>query len=89
MELYRRLLQYVKPYRIKLVLAMICMVFVALTTAVSAWLVQPAMDKIFIEKDMRMLFLIPFLIVGLYLIKGIFYYGQAYLMSFVGQRIAS
>jgi subfamily B ATP-binding cassette protein MsbA len=89
MELYRRLLQYVKPYRIKLVLAMICMVFVALTTAVSAWLVQPAMDKIFIEKDMRMLFLIPFLIVGLYLIKGIFYYGQAYLMSFVGQRIVA
>ncbi len=89
MELYRRLLQYVKPYRIKLVLAMTCMVFVALTTAVSAWLVQPAMDKIFIEKDTRMLFLIPAFIVGLYLIKGICYYGQAYLMSFVGQRIVA
>ena len=89
MELYRRLLRYVKPYRMKLLLAMICMVFVALTTAGSAWLVQPAMDKIFIDKDMRMLFLIPFLIVGLYLIKGIFYYGQSYLMSFVGQRIVA
>jgi len=68
---------------------MACMVFVALSTAASAWLVQPAMDKIFIDKDTRMLFLIPFLIVGLYLIKGIFYYGQAYLMSFVGQRIVA
>jgi subfamily B ATP-binding cassette protein MsbA len=89
MELYKRLLQYVKPYRMKLVLAMLCMVFVALSTAASAWLVQPAMDKIFIDKDMRMLFLIPAFIVGLYLLKGMFYYGQAYLMSFVGQRIVA
>jgi len=87
--LYKRLLQYIKPYRMKLILAMICMVFVAVSTAGSAWLVQPAMDKIFIDKDMRMLFLIPALIVGLYLLKGIFHYGQAYLMSYVGQRIVA
>jgi len=68
---------------------MICMVFVAISTAGAAWLVQPAMDKIFVDKDMRMLFLIPMVIVGLYLLKGIFYYGQAYLMSFVGQRIVA
>jgi subfamily B ATP-binding cassette protein MsbA len=68
---------------------MACMVFVALSTAASAWLVQPAMDKIFIDKDTRMLFLIPAFIVGLYFLKGIFYYGQAYLMSFVGQRIVA
>jgi len=82
-------LQYVKPYRMKLILAMTCMVFVAVCTAGSAWLVQPAMDKIFIDKDMRMLFLIPLLIVGLYILKGVFYYGQAYLMSYVGQRIVA
>ena len=70
-------------------MAMICMVFVALCTAGAAWLVQPAMDKIFVDKDVRMLFLIPMVIVGLYLLKGIFYYGQAYLMSFVGQRIVA
>jgi len=87
--LYKRLLQFVKPYRAKLVLSMICMVFVAISTAGAAWLVQPAMDKIFVDKDMRMLFLIPMVIVGLYLLKGIFYYGQAYLMSFVGQRIVA
>jgi subfamily B ATP-binding cassette protein MsbA len=88
-KLYKRLLQYVKPYRMKLILAMICMLFFGLCTAGTAWLVQPAMDKIFVDKDMRMLFLIPMLIVGLYLIKGVFYYGQAYLMSYVGQRIVA
>jgi subfamily B ATP-binding cassette protein MsbA len=87
--LYKRLLQYVKPYQAKLILAMICMVFVALSTSGSAYLVQPAVDKIFIDKNMRMLFLIPLAIVGLYLIKGIFSYGQVYLMSYVGNRIVA
>jgi len=89
LKLYNRLLQYIKPYRMKLILAMICMVFFSLCTAGTAWLVQPAMDKIFVDKDMRMLFLIPTLIIGLYLIKGVFFYGQAYLMSYVGQRIVA
>jgi len=88
-ELYKRLLQFVKPYRMKLILAMICMVSVAICTAGSAWLVQPALDKIFIDKSMRMLFIIPLLIVGLYLFKGIFFYGQSYLMNYVGQRIVA
>ncbi len=88
-ELYKRLLQFVKPYRMKLILAMICMVSVAICTAGSAWLVQPALDKIFIDKSMQMLFIIPLLIVGLYLLKGIFFYGQSYLMNYVGQRIVA
>jgi subfamily B ATP-binding cassette protein MsbA len=87
--LYKRLLQFVKPYRMKLILAMVCMVFVALCTAGAAWLVQPTMDKIFIDKNMRMLFLIPILVIGLYFLKGISHYGQAYLMSYVGQRIVA
>ena len=70
-------------------MAMICMVSVAICTAGSAWLVQPAMDKIFIDKSMQMLFIIPLLIVGLYLVKGIFFYGQSYLMNYVGQRIVA
>ena len=88
-KLYKRLLQFAKPYRMKLILAMICMVFVSLCTAGSALLVQPVMDGIFVDKDMRMLFLIPMVIVGLYLFKGIFSYGQAYLMSYAGQRIVA
>lgn len=88
-KLYKRLLQFVKPYRMKLILAMICMVSVAICTAGSAWLVQPAMDKIFIDKSMQVLFIIPLLIVGLYLVKGIFFYGQSYLMNYVGQRIVA
>jgi subfamily B ATP-binding cassette protein MsbA len=89
MSLYRRLLDLAKPYWIKLGLAMICMVFVSFLTAAQAFLVKPALDDVFLKKDMRILFLLPFAIVLLFILKGIFDYGQAYLMNFVGLRIVA
>ena len=87
MPLYRRLLELIKPYRTKLVLAMICMAFVSLLTAGQAYLVQPALDDVFMKKDEKMLFLLPIAIILLFLVKGVFNYGQAYLMNFIGLRI--
>ena len=87
MTLYRRLLQLIKPYRGKVILAMICMVFVSLFTAAQARLVKPALDDVFLKKDEKMLFLLPIGIILLFLIKGAFDYGQAYLMNFVGLKI--
>jgi len=65
------------------------MVFVSLLTAAQAFLVKPALDDVFLKKDMRMLFLLPIAIVVLFLLKGVFDYGQAYLMNFVGLRIVA
>jgi subfamily B ATP-binding cassette protein MsbA len=89
MQLYRRLLQYVKPYRNKLILAIVCMVFLALCEGAMAWLVKPAMDSIFVEGDIRMLFVIPAAIIVLFLIKGIFYFSQHYLMNYIGLRVVA
>ncbi|MDP2972090.1 MAG: lipid A export permease/ATP-binding protein MsbA [Deltaproteobacteria bacterium] len=112
MFLYRRLLQLVKPYWIKLILAMACMIFVSLLTASQALLVKPAMDGVFfkkegippvvkniiiqlhlgdllLKKDMEMLLLLPIAIILLFLLKGVFDYGQAYLMNFVGLRVVA
>ncbi len=89
MSLYRRLLDLAKPYWIKLGLAMICMLFVSLLTAAQAFLVKPALDDVFLKKDMRMLSLLPIAIILLFFLKGIFDYGQAYLMNFVGLRIVA
>jgi subfamily B ATP-binding cassette protein MsbA len=89
MSLYRRLLDLVKPYRVKLAFAMICMLFVSLLTAAQAFLVQPALDDVFLKKDLKILFLLPIAIILLFFIKGIFDYGQAYLMNFVGLRIVA
>jgi len=89
MSLYRRLLELVKPYRLKLGLAMICMLFVSLLTAGQAFLVKPALDDVFLKKDAQMLLLLPIAIILLFLLKGIFDYGQAYLMNYVGLRIVA
>jgi len=87
MDLYLRLLQFVKPYWTRLAGAMMCMIFVSAATAASAFLVKPVLDDVFFKKDLTMLKLIPLAIMVLFVLKGIFDYGQASLMSYVGQRI--
>ena len=66
---------------------MVCMLFVSAATSGSAFLVKPVLDDVFFKKDLIMLKLIPLAIVALFMLKGLFDYGQAYLMSYVGQRI--
>jgi subfamily B ATP-binding cassette protein MsbA len=67
--------------------AMVCMLFVSAATSGSAFLVKPVLDDVFFKKDLTMLKLIPLAIVAIFMLKGLFDYGQAYLMSYVGQRI--
>ena len=86
-QLYLRLVQFVKPYRQKLVLAGLCMLPLSLCSSALAYLVKPALDDIFFKKDLTMLRLIPLALIGLYVIRGIFDYGQAYFMGYVGSRI--
>jgi ATP-binding cassette, subfamily B, bacterial MsbA len=87
MNPYRRLLEFVKPYWRHLAGAMVCMVFVSAATAGSAYLVKPVLDEIFFKKDLSMLKWIPLAIIGIFILKGVFDYGQAFLMSYVGQKI--
>ncbi len=89
MNLYWRLLERIKPYLGHLLLAMVCMLVVAGATSATAYLVKPVLDKIFFEKNIRMLKILPFAIFLLYLVKGAFWYGQTYLMNYVGQRIVT
>ncbi len=81
------MLQFIKPYWTRLAGAMVCMLFVSAATSATAYLVKPVLDDIFFQRDLDRLKLLPLVIVGLFVFKGIFDYGQAYLMSYVGQRI--
>ncbi|MFH1672136.1 MAG: lipid A export permease/ATP-binding protein MsbA [Pseudomonadota bacterium] len=86
-DLLKRLLPLVKGQWIRLAFAMICMVGVAGTTSAIAFLFKPVIDDIFISKNADMLNLLPLAIVGVYAIKGVCHFGQAYLMNYVGQYI--
>jgi ATP-binding cassette, subfamily B, bacterial MsbA len=66
---------------------MTCMIFVSATTAGSAYLVKPVLDEIFFQKDLTKLKFLPVVIVVLFGLKGLFSYGQSFLMASVGQRV--
>ncbi|MFQ5356429.1 MAG: lipid A export permease/ATP-binding protein MsbA [Mariprofundaceae bacterium] len=85
--LYLRLLSFLKPYRLPLIIAMLCMVVLAACTATLAWLLKPALDNALGGKDLDFIYMIPLFIIGLYIVKGVAYYGQAYLMGFIGQKV--
>ncbi|MBI1820798.1 MAG: lipid A export permease/ATP-binding protein MsbA [Nitrospirae bacterium] len=87
MKIYLRLLTYVKPYWKRLVVAAICAVFVSLLTALYAWLVRPVLDGIFIKKDATLLMVVPLAVLATSFFKGIFSYGQSYMMNYVGNKV--
>ena len=68
---------------------MLCMLVVGATTSALAFLVQPALDEIFLKKNADMLILMPVAVIVIYMIKGTCNYGQTILMSFIGQRIVA
>jgi len=85
--IYRRLFVYLKPYLPVLLLGGLLAVVVAAMEGAIAWLVKPAMDDIFIKRDAAMLWIIPLLLFGAYVLKGLARYGQSYLMAAVGERV--
>lgn len=89
-SLIRRLLkEHLAVYRLKVALAMLCMVIVAATTATNAWMMQPALDQIFIARDREMLLLIPLAVFCVGVIGAAANYGNLLTMRFVGQRLVA
>jgi subfamily B ATP-binding cassette protein MsbA len=77
MNIFWRILHYLKDYRLRLVGAFVCSAGVAGLSAVYAWLVQPVLDGIFIDRDRELLLILPLAVFGVALLKGLFSYGQS------------
>ena len=89
MNFYMRLLKFAWPYRVRLILAMVFMSLCSGAQSFSAYLVKPVLDSIFFEKDMSKLYIMPGIVILLFLVKGIFEYLQGYFMGYVGQRVVT
>ncbi|MDH4300953.1 MAG: lipid A export permease/ATP-binding protein MsbA [Nitrospira sp.] len=89
LERFTRLMRYVRPYRTRFIAAFVCSGFVAILTGVYAWLARPVLDGIFIEKNERLLFVLPLVILGVATLKAVFSYGVGYLMAYVGNRVVA
>jgi subfamily B ATP-binding cassette protein MsbA len=86
--LMRRLLkESVRPYAGWLLLALLCMACMAGATALSAWLMKPVVNDVFIGRDAGVLWLIAGAVIATFLVKGLANYAQATVMSYVGLRI--
>ena len=86
-ERHRSLLGYIKGNRLRLYLAVACMLLTSATTAALAYLIKPAIDQIFITKDAQMLRLIPLAVVIVSLLRGTGMYGEELFMGRVAEGI--
>lgn len=89
MTLFTRLARYFWPYRLRLIVAVCCGAVVAGTNGLYAWLVDPVMQGIFINRDRMLLTVIPVFILAVAVAKGLFSYGKDYLMNYVGGRVVT
>jgi subfamily B ATP-binding cassette protein MsbA len=85
--LYLRLMRYVAPYRAMFALAIFATVIVALTLPALPALVKPMLDGTFVEKDPAITRWVPWLIVGLFLVRGLAEYTASYAMTWVGNKV--
>ena len=87
MKNYKRLLMYIKPYIKRLILALFCIVMAAGANLYLPWIIKDMIDDVLMSKNMMMLNLIAVGILVVMFVRGVFYYGQSYLVSYVGQRV--
>ena len=87
-DIYKRLYKdYSKKYLDKIILSGFFSVLVAGSTSAIAWLLDPAIKKLFIEKDQSLLILIPVMIIVAFSVKGISLYLAKSTMIKVGESI--
>jgi subfamily B ATP-binding cassette protein MsbA len=85
--LYARLLRYVAPYWRMFALAILTMVLVAATEPLFPAMMKPLLDGSFVNKDPTTIRYIPFALVGLFLVRGIFGFASDYALSWVSNRV--
>ena len=87
MNNYKRLLLYAKPYSGRLMLAFLFTSVAAAGNLFVPWILKDVIDKVLMNKDIFLLNTIAVTIVIVFFIRGICFYAQTYLMSYVGQKV--
>ena len=87
MTLYLRILSYIKPYMHRLMFAMFCTIMAAAGNLYIPWIIKDMIDEVLADKNGTMLNWIAASIIAIFVVRGLFWYGQNYLMSYVGQSV--
>ena len=87
-EIFKRLYEdYTKKFLDKIILSALLSVLVAGSTSAIAWLLDPAIKKLFIEKDQSLIIIIPLMIIVAFTTKGLSLYFAKTAMITVGEEI--
>ena len=86
-QTFTRFWPYMRGYKAQFILVLIGILCAVGATSATAYIMQPMMDKMFIERDAKMLWLIPLGLVLIYAVKGAGRYLQAVFTSYIGQHI--
>ncbi len=88
LEILKRLYtDYTKKFLNKIFLAVFFSILVALSTSATAWLLDPAIEKIFLNRDETLIIIIPFLIIVAFTTKGSSVYMAKILMIKVAEEV--
>jgi subfamily B ATP-binding cassette protein MsbA len=89
MEIYRRLLTYLGPYRIRLLWSVLFMGLTSALISAQAYLVKPVLDKVILAKNLELGLYLPAALVLITVLKGGAAYARDYFMGYVGQKIVN
>ncbi|MCQ5183658.1 lipid A export permease/ATP-binding protein MsbA [Phascolarctobacterium faecium] len=80
-------MSYIKPYMHRLLFAMVCTIMAAAGNLYIPWIIKDMIDEVLADKNGTMLNWIAASIIAIFIVRGLFWYGQNYLMSYVGQSV--
>ncbi len=87
LDLYRRLLGYVRPYKGVFAVSIVAMIVTALSEASFAALLKPILDKGFVDPDPAFIRFIPLLLIGVMVLRAVAGFAATYGMSWIGRRV--
>jgi subfamily B ATP-binding cassette protein MsbA len=89
MEIYQRLLIYLKPYSMRLIGASFFMLLTSAMIATQTYLIKPILDKVIIGRNMQLGLWLPPALIVVSILKGITSYARDYFMGYVGQKVVN
>ena len=85
----QQIYEHTRKYLRQVYLILLGGVLVGICTGAVAYVLRPLLDNLFISKDEQMLYILPLIIVGIYIIKGMGRYMQSYYSAFVATKVAN
>ncbi len=71
----------------RLIVASICGIILSSINGAIAWLIKPSMDNLFVNKNSKLVYLLPLGVFMLFLLRGAFTFANNFLMSSIGAKI--